>query len=132
MAMVGRGYVAALAPGSCAFAAKQGASRWIKPSSTVGGEGTRLPDARGVVVYANAAYLALTDADQGRRSCARFEPASSSAYRESESGLSLCSRRRARARRLQEEVRVSRSTSETGAGCGCAVRQLDDSKPRSS
>jgi two-component system cell cycle sensor histidine kinase/response regulator CckA len=126
LATVGVFLLFALAAGILRAPGKQAASRLIK--SVVDGaiEGTLVTDARGRVIYANAAYLSLTEAPAAGdvRPVERVfigDPSVSEAvYR-----LLKAARE---GRRLQEEVRVSARRGEPGRWLRMRVRPLGDGK----
>jgi two-component system, cell cycle sensor histidine kinase and response regulator CckA len=124
LAMIGVFLLFALATGFLRIAGKQAASPMIKALVDGAGEGTLVTDTRGRVAYANAAYLALTDAAAGSdvRPVERVfigDPSVSEAvYR-----LLKAARE---GRRLQEEVRVSSHHREPGRWLRMRVRPLDD------
>src|SRR5207302_596428 len=105
---------------------QQAASPLIKAVVDGASEGTLVTDARGRIIYANAAYLALTDttATGDVRPVERVfigDPSVSEAvYR-----LLKAARE---GRRLQEEVRVSARQEEPGRWLRMRVRSLGDSK----
>src|SRR2546423_9375250 len=124
--MVGLFLLFALAAGFLRTPGGQAASPLIKAVVDGASEGTLVTDARGRVVYANAAYLALTDTTRPSdvRPVERVfigDPSVSEAvYR-----LLKAARE---GRRLQEEVRVSARQDEPGRWLRMRVRPLGDSK----
>jgi two-component system, cell cycle sensor histidine kinase and response regulator CckA len=126
LAAVGVFLLFALATGFLRIAGREAAAPMIKAVVDGSGEGTLVTDAGGRVVYANAAYLVLTDSAPGSdvRPVERVfigDPSVSEAvYR-----LLKAARE---GRRLQEEVRVSSHHREPGRWLRMRVRPLDDSR----
>jgi two-component system, cell cycle sensor histidine kinase and response regulator CckA len=126
LATVGVFLLFALAAGILRAPGKQAASPLIKAVVDGASEGTLVTDARGRIIYANAAYLALTDtpATGDVRPVERVfigDPSVSEAvYR-----LLKAARE---SRRLQEEVRVSARPGEPGRWLRMRVRPLGDGK----
>ena len=118
LAMVGVFLLFALAAGMLRVTGRESGNPLVKAVVDGASEGTLITDARGRVVYANAAYLELIGAAETRRTPGRSSGPSSATlgFRRRSIG---CSRRRAKAAACRRRCASARIAAKWDAGCAC-------------